>query len=148
KFLVRESNPELDIVRPDFAAMYQMAGEFDEIASRLEKSVADKVRVTLARRKVKSDKPAGPAPGAPADADKPADGGGAPKADSPRLYFDLKTAGIIPELMTQQTKVQRNRGPVDDLWDDGPTLGHDNRGQPIMVPWMLGAVVGLFSLEW
>jgi hypothetical protein len=64
------------------------------------------------------------------------------------LFFDLNRAEIIPDLMTSQTKVQRNRGPIDDLWDDGPTLGTDNRGQPIVLPWVLLLIVGLLSVEW
>jgi hypothetical protein len=142
KFTVRESNPELDLVRPDFAAMHQIAGELDEIAARLDKPTVDKVRSVLIGRRVKSDKPA-----APMEGDKPPEGETA-RSESPRLYFDLKTAGLIPDLMTAQTKVQRNRGPVTDLWDQGPTVGHDNRGQPIVLPWLLAAVVGLFSAEW
>src|SRR5262249_15796313 len=136
-------NPELDMVRPDFAAMYQMAGELDEIAARLDKATLDKARSTLVGRRVKSDKPAGTA----AEGDKPAETE-APRGDSPRLYFDLKSAAVIRDLMTTQTKVQRNRGPVTDLWDRGPSLGNDKRGQPIVLPWLLVAVVSLFSAEW
>jgi hypothetical protein len=125
KFVVRESNPELDVVRPDFAAMYQMAGEFTEIEQRLDKAAAEEIRKLLSGRRVRSDKPAGTsASSEPPDKEKSPE----PRSDSPRLYFDLKTAKAIPDCMIAQTKVQRNRGQVDDLWDHGPAIGRDSDG--------------------
>jgi len=137
KFLVKESNPELDMVRPDFAAMYAMAGDFSEIEQRIDKPTAEKIRSVLVNGRIKPQATPAEQPEATETA-----------KDSPKLYFDLKTAKYIPECMVAQTKVQRNRGQVVDLWDSGPTVGHDNKGLPIVIPWMLMGIVGLFSAEW
>jgi hypothetical protein len=137
KFTVKESNPELDMVRPDPAAIYHLAGVIDEVLPRLEKPTADRLREVLSSRRVKSDKPA-------VEADPDSDR----FADSPRLFFDLKTAEIIPNCMSSETKVQDNRGAINDLWDKGPTLFHDKDGQPVTVAWVLIGIVGLLSLEW
>jgi hypothetical protein len=50
--------------------------------------------------------------------------------------------------MKTDIKEQRNRGPVRDLWDNGITMwvGKDNK--PVILPWLLLAVVGLLSFEW
>ena len=41
----------------------------------------------------------------------------------------------------------RNRGPIQDLWDDGFVVW-DREPQPITMSYVLLAVVGLLSLEW
>ena len=68
-------------------------------------------------------------------------------ADS-RLALKLTNADVIPQYMTTQRKEQRNRGRVDDLWDDGPVLGHTTAGKPREVSAVLLIVVGLLSFEW
>ncbi len=55
---------------------------------------------------------------------------------------------IAPCLTAVPPQVSRNRGPVDDLWDDGPTLGTDAAGKPIEVATLLFVLVGLLSAEW
>ncbi len=144
KFVVRESNPELDMVRPDFASMFQIASPFDEIKDRLDRPVGEKLRSMLSGRRVRTEK-----------AEKPPEEGEQPVAtetaagDGPRLYFDLKSAASIPDCLPPATpQIQRNRGKVDDLWDNGPTVGYDRKGQPIEIPWALMAIVGLLSTEW
>ncbi len=146
KFLVKESNPEMDLVRPDWSAMYQLAGDVEEILPRLDRATADQARLVLSRKAAAN--PSSPSnTAAPTNAPSTADGEKA--GEEPlRLFFSLANADLIPDLMTTQTKVQRHRGPIDDLWDDGPVLGADNRGQPIIVPWVLLALVGLLSTEW
>jgi hypothetical protein len=141
KFLVKESNPELDMIRPDFAAMYHLAGEFTEIEQRLDKPTAEKIRNVLINGRYK------PEPSATAGTQQPENPEPA-TSDAPRLYFDLKNAKYIPECMIALTKVQRNRGQVHDLWDSGPTVGYDKKGEPIVLPWMLMGIVGLLSVEW
>jgi hypothetical protein len=118
--------------------MYNMAGEFSEIEQRLDKPTAERIRGVLVSGRFKPEASAAAQP----------EGADAPASDSPKLYFDLKTAKYIPECMIALTKVQRNRGQVRDLWDAGPTVGYDNKGLPIVLPWMLMGVVGLFSAEW
>lgn len=133
KFAVKESNPELDNTRPDPGALYQMAGELDEILPRLSKSVADDVRARLGTHR-------------PAPAEKAA--AASKPSDSPKLAFTLATADAIPSCMTSQRKVQKNRGPVQDLWDEGPVLGTTADDKPVKVAAALLIGVGLLSVEW
>jgi uncharacterized membrane protein len=151
KFLVKESNPELDFVRPDCGALYQMASDFDDILPRLDKETADRVRQVLLKSPPINEVRTLPSAGQPVTterSDRSPQSPESPTSSSLRLFFDLSSAELIPDLMTTQTKVQRNRGPVDDLWDDGPVVGSDNRGQPIVIPWALMLIVGLLSVEW
>src|SRR5207247_4366241 len=117
KFIVKDSNPELDMVRPDFAAMFQIASEMKDLKTPLDRPTEDKIRTVLLGRRIKvADKPAPAAGGEqPIDVETP--------SESPRLYFDLKSAGLITDcLPTAEPKREGNRGKVDDLWDDGPTV--------------------------
>src|SRR5262249_41044220 len=96
EFLLKKSDPELDNVRPDFAALQAAASSLEEVAKRLsdpavlEKlkgSERDMTRVKLAFKLSETDKLA-----------------------------------VIPEcfLPSEATaKTERNRGPVEDLWDKG-----------------------------
>jgi hypothetical protein len=151
KFLVKESNPELDMVRPDFAALYQMAGEIDEVLPRMDKGKAEELRKLLAGRRIRTEKPAEQkndrADEQPIATEH--------TSDAPRLFFDLKSAETIPDCMLTETRIQRNKGKTDDLWDKGFYLRnirgyviHDRKGLPIEISWMLLAMVGLFSMEW
>jgi hypothetical protein len=151
KFLVKESNPELDMVRPDFAALYQMAGEVDEVLPRMDKAKGEHLRTLLQGRRVRTEKPA------EKKEEKTDEQPIATEhtSDAPRLFFDLKSAENIPDCMITETRVQRNKGKTDDLWDKGFYLRnikgymiHDRKGQPIEISWMLLALVGLFSTEW
>src|SRR5262249_55062802 len=40
--------------------------------------------------------------------------------DTPRLFFDLRNADLIPECMVTAHREQKNRGAIHDLWDKGP----------------------------
>jgi hypothetical protein len=134
KFSVKESNPELDNTRPDPGALYQMAGDLDEILPRLPKNVADDLHARLGGSRSASLIDKSTSPGKP--------------AESPKLTFTLATADVIPQCMTAQRKVQRNRGPVQDIWDEGPAFGTTEDGKPIKVAWALFIGVGLLSAEW
>jgi hypothetical protein len=127
KFTVKESNPELDNARPDHGALAALAGELDEVAPRLSTRAAlDDVRQHLRGSRA-------------ADA----------KGDAPRLVFSLATADAIPPcLPAVPPQVARNRGAVDDLWDDGPELGTTADGKPITVAAALLVAVVLLSVEW
>src|SRR5207244_3204270 len=70
------------------------------------------------------------------------------KPDAPKLFFTLAGADIIPACMTADMKVHRNRGPVDDIWDDGPSVGQTPEGKPMTVAGALMLGVGLLSAEW
>jgi hypothetical protein len=130
RFSVKESNPELDNTRPDPGALAQMAGDLDEVAPRLtEKAALDDLRA-----KLRGPRPASSEAGATGEA--------------PKLFFTLANADAIPGCMTAERKVQRNRGPVDDLWDDGPSLGETADGKPMVISAALLVAVGLLSVEW
>jgi hypothetical protein len=138
KFAVKESNPELDNTRPDVAAMVAMAGDADEVKSRLSEAEFEALRQRL--RAPKAAAAAKPEP-------KPASLSTSP--ETTKLLFTLPSADAIPPCLTAEPpKVSRNRGPVDDLWDDGPTLGYGQDGKPIEVATLLFVVVGLLSVEW
>ncbi len=62
-----------------------------------------------------------------------------------RLFFDLVSAKLLPKCMVTRTNINRNRGPVRDIWDEGFTIVQD---PSIRMAWVLVAVVGLLSLEW
>jgi hypothetical protein len=130
KFTVTLSDPEKDNTMPDFGAMRMLASKATDVLARVnDLEVRSRLkRVLETTNKIPSV--------APAD-DQEA---------MPRLYFDLRTAEIIPECMITDRKTQRNRGPVKDLWDDGVIV---RDGDP---PWKLSytllVVVGLLSMEW
>src|SRR5207244_1807759 len=65
--------------------------------------------------------------------------------EAPRLLFDLATAGLIPKCMVADSKVQRSRGPVKDLWDEGFGFSVDSSTRMAFV---LLAIVTLLSVEW
>ena len=128
-FTVEEADPEIENTRPDFDRLYRLASEAGPVLARMSESERAELKKHLQR----------PALDAKDDL----------KDDKPRLYFDLKTAHLIPSCMIKEEKVQRSRGPVTDRWDDGFVLrpGGPSR-QPIKVSYVLLAVVGLLSLEW
>jgi hypothetical protein len=143
RFTVKESNPELDNTRPDFAQMYQLASETSEIVPRLEKPVEEELRLALegtaARLLHRIDE------GNPeADKDRPERNGKAAK-EQPRLFFDLASARIIPKCMVTDSKVQRSRGAVQDLWDQGFSLWPD---PSVRMATVLLLVTLLLSVEW
>jgi hypothetical protein len=136
KFAVKESNPEMDNTRPDPGALAQMAGDLDEVKDRLSgKPAVDELRQKLrGPRTSAADKAENRDPAA---------------ADAPKLLFTLATAEAIPQCLPAiPPKVSRSRGPVDDLWDDGPEFGRTEDGKPIMVATLLMVIVGLLSVEW
>jgi hypothetical protein len=114
-----------------------MAGDLDEVKGRLSNPAADELRAKLR----------GPRASA-ADKLEPRDPAKAP-GDAPKLLFTLGTADAIPPcLPAVPPQVSRNRGPVDDLWDDGPELGRTAEDKPVTVATLLLVVVGLLSAEW
>jgi hypothetical protein len=156
KFMVKETNPELDNTRPDFGQLYQLASEVTDYLPRMEKDVQDEIKQavegTAARLLQRVEAPEGPArretnvsKTAPAAAkDKPAE-----TKDVPRFFFDLTTAHLIPKCMVTESKIQRSRGKVEDMWDQGFTLvskgdeKHDVRMATVLI-----IVASLLSVEW
>jgi hypothetical protein len=124
RFAVRSTDPELDDARPDPAALAQLAGDIKEVDDRLTDA---KDRATV-RGKIRA--------------------GSTGESSGTRLVFAPSGADAIPLCLTAQTKEQRNRGAVDDIWDNGPILGHTPSGRPIEISAVLLAIAGLLSAEW
>jgi hypothetical protein len=129
RFSVKEANPEMDNTCPDFLTMYELASEADDVLGRMGDAERQELKRSLQRPKMESDSPADN------------------KDDKLRLYFDLKNARLIPSCMRPDVQTLRNRGPIQDLWDDGFVVW-DREPQPITMSYVLLAVVGLLSLEW
>jgi hypothetical protein len=129
--VVEQPDPEKENTRPDFASLYKLASPAEMVLPRL----SDADRDTLKQRLQSPVANAGSEPSKGAE-------------EPPRLFFDLRSASLIPLCMKTDIKEQRNRGPVRDLWDNGITMwvGKDNK--PVILPWLLLAVVGLLSFEW
>lgn len=136
KFTVKESNPELDNTKPDFARLQQVAGAASEIIlGRVNEETRDKLGKELERTNSPWLK----------DNDR-----------TLRLFFDLKpvprgtgerpwpSAELIPECLETEVRVQKNRTSVTDLWDAGFRVG--KTGQKIS--FALFAIVALLSIEW
>jgi hypothetical protein len=148
-FTVKESNPELDDTRPNFALLWDLAGKVSELQCTDAQKDELKRKLETAIQRPDPDKKV-PAESAARDQDR-------------RLFFDLKTAPLIPDYLIERHDVQRNRGPIKDLWDEGPsvatgynwvrkTLGLGlpelNKEADTRVGLALFAIVGLFSIEW
>jgi len=123
KFIVKESDPELDNTRPDYDLMYDLASEADGVLNR----VNDQTRKDLLARLLK------PVKAEKAEGDAPAEPKENVNRDKPHLLFELKNADIIPSCMTAQLQEEKNRGKVHDTWDNH---------------WLLAAAVGLLAIEW
>ncbi len=138
--IVEASDPEAENTRPDWTGLYELASPISTIESRLSEEQARQVREAVRR-------PGGPAKG---DVAKGNGAVGTNSANEPRLLFDIPSARLIPSLLPGETSSVRNRGPVDDVWDDGPSLGSpsgDNPGERVL-PWAMLAIVLLLSTEW
>ncbi|HZT83401.1 MAG TPA: VWA domain-containing protein [Gemmataceae bacterium] len=143
KFRVEEARPELDNTRPDYEALYELASEADDVLGRVPEATRKELKARLSRPKVTAepgDKPADK----PAEKDKAA--AAKPSEDKPRLYFDLKSATIIPDCMVTEERQQRSRGPVEDWWDSDWPLNRP-KGERWFSMVMVIAV-GLLSVEW
>ncbi|MFN4260336.1 MAG: hypothetical protein ACK4RK_13650 [Gemmataceae bacterium] len=121
-FQVKRSQLELDNTRPDFATLYQIASSVDALRitdPKTRERIAANVR-TLGQEAAAAD------------------------TSSP-LLFDLESATVIPEGLTADMHVRHHRGPIHDLWDDGPTIpAHLARETVLFGTGLLGLIaVGL-----
>jgi hypothetical protein len=128
KFVVKESNPELDNTMPDFGQLRQLASDATKILARVSEDVKSRLRPELERTNGVRTK-------------EPED-----EKSAARLYFDMKAAALIPDCMVTERKVQKNRGPIKDLWDSGVEFGAYD--PPLKVSISLLLIVGLLSVEW
>jgi hypothetical protein len=129
KFLVKETNVELDNTMPDFGFLAQLASDATLVLNRVSEDSRAKIKAALelTNKKAGSEEPSEEKPNL-------------------RLYFDLKAAGIIPECMVMDRKTVRNRGPVKDIWDEGMDVGSSD--PPWRISTALLIIVGLLSTEW
>jgi hypothetical protein len=125
KFEIRQSNPELDVTRPDVKALYQMASPLADM------QVSDATLASNLRQRTMTG------------------------ADGNRLAFkfgDEESLKLIPQCFKTDTKVARNRGAVEDIWDKGITLPSFLTSwltdKPQKVAYGLLLVIGLLSVEW
>jgi hypothetical protein len=128
KFSVKESNPEQDNTRPDFASLYALASDADQVFARIDPHLKARVEQEL-------DRTNGPLRTGAAGSQRPL-----------RLYFDLKGADVIPLCMVTERKTQKSRGPIQDIWDDGPIVRSGD--PPLKMSWALVIIVSLLSTEW
>jgi hypothetical protein len=125
KFLIRQSNPELDVTRPDLKALYQIASPLSEM------QVSDAALAADLKKRTATGN------------------------EGNRLAFrfgDEDSLRLIPDCFKTDRKTFRNRGAVEDYWDKGVTLPHFLTGWFSEKPQRLGIglllCVGLLSIEW
>jgi hypothetical protein len=135
KFVVKESNPELDNSRPDFEQLWELASEADDHLVRIKDDlVRRKIKDTLTRPR-------------PVSADEKAEKKAEAKAeDRPRFLFDLRTAELIPDCVSYDYREQRSRGAAEDWWDGG--YPWDKPKEERWFSWILAVIVALLSFEW
>jgi hypothetical protein len=135
KFVVKESNPELDNARPDFEQLWELASEADDYLMRIkDEQIRRKVKETLTRpRPVSAEERAEKKPEAKVD-------------DRPRFFFDLTNAELIPDCVSYDYREQRSRGAAEDWWDGG--YPWDSPKDERWFSWILAIIVGLLSMEW
>jgi hypothetical protein len=110
-FILRSSNPELDNTKPDFAALASAAGNLKDVTDRIA-DLDTRVRVSAAL-------------------------GGGRDADAAKTKLSFKLGekaklAVIPDCVTAKAQVQRNRGPVDDKWDDEIDPAAGNLTKPLV----------------
>lgn len=141
EFMIKQSDPELDNPRPDFAALYNMVSTVEEVKGRVSNEEVLEGLQAL-----------------------PSEGGVA------RLSFRLNQPdqlSLIPECLESKSQTLRSRGPVDDLWDKPLKIETELFGKPInlslvefesslftgssrtySISFLLLLIVLLLSMEW
>jgi hypothetical protein len=127
KFTIRQSNPELDVTKPNLKELYQMASPLAEMQVS-DPGLATRLQQAVSANSLGTEK---------------------------RLAFrfgDEESLKLIPECFKPDVKTARNRGAVEDYWDKGVTLPSFLTSWYSDKPQRLGALllvcVGLLSIEW
>ena len=124
----------MDNTRPDFQTMYQLASEADDGARpHGRRRYRQELRRRLQRPKLEAVDPLAEN-----------------KDDKLRLYFRSEERPFDPELHASgRAEMLRNRGPIEDLWDDGFVIWcmriAAHQGSRTRCCWPLSAWL---SLEW
>jgi hypothetical protein len=111
KFVVKESNPELDNTRPDFDALYWLASEATDVINRVDEQTQKQLKAALSANRPRLQQ-----------TEQPGRSESDTGRDVPRLYFTLQNAELIPSCMVTARKDVRSRGAVEDVWDKGRTV--------------------------
>ncbi len=137
KFVIKESRPEIDNALPDVASMYEMASELNAVLPRVtDKAVAERLSRTAMSGK-----------------------------EGKKLCFrfeerdnveeegkTVRKIDILPDVMLQEIKTQRNRAGLEDLWDKGPKAPQAVASwfgdKEQKVGWFLIIAAFLLSAEW
>jgi hypothetical protein len=131
KFIVKETDIEMDNARPDFQLIHDLASDADEVLNQLNnEEVKKNLRARLGSMK------AGDAP---------------PTKDTEklRLIFDLQSAEMIPSCLLPRFNTQKINGGIDYLWDQGFVVpGTADMTPPVKVPYVMLPIVLMLSLEW
>jgi hypothetical protein len=127
KITIRASDPEVTELTPDLKALQAMASDL----STVEVNISDVEKLKKLRQELGRT------------------------GDVPRLAFTLEdpaTAAMIPDCLKERTVKQRNRGPIEDLWDKGVTLPKWMTSwyndKPATVGLLLFLCVAFLSAEW
>src|SRR5262245_17802646 len=127
KFAIRQSNPELDLTKPDLKSLYQMASPLSEMPTG-NPALTARLQTAVSGNSLGTEK---------------------------RLAFrfgDEESLKVIPDCFETVPKTARNRGAVEDYWDKGVTLPSFLTSWYSDKPQRLGAMllvcVGLLSVEW
>lgn len=161
KFEVYPLDPEKEDVKPDFAGLRRLASPAKEVLQyRLNdenqpelKEVRAKLESELERTNRPLIKSGASEDSAPTSAASNSSTSGSPAGSSDgdlRLFFDLKSVGLIPKLMTVKPQEQTTRGPITDMWDWAfwHTSFFGLFDPPEKVSLALVVIIGLFSIEW
>ncbi|MEZ6142036.1 MAG: hypothetical protein R3B84_15835 [Zavarzinella sp.] len=127
KFVIKESNPEVDNTMPNFKDLYLLASDVSEVKNNVQDQAVWNTISSSA-------------------------GNG---AEGQRLTFrftDEEAVKKIPDCISSNVQTLRNKGAIEDYWDRGVTLPSFMTSwmtdKPMRVGLMLLIVVGLLSLEW
>jgi hypothetical protein len=101
KFTLKASNPEMDNLKPDFVAMTTAATGLKDVLDRIaDPAVRQTVSATLGGNNRAADEA---------------------KAKLAIRLNETEKLKVIPECIRNETRKQRDRGLVDDIWDDETT---------------------------
>ncbi len=133
EFTLVASNPELNNLKPDFVAMNNAATGLKDVLDRIADSAT---RQTVSASLGGNNRPADEA-----------------KAKLAIRLNETEKLKVIPDCIRNETRKQRDRGTVDDIWDDettpaGTPLSNFARmelvsGLPYIRLWVLALVVQL-----
>jgi hypothetical protein len=137
RFTVTEADPEMENLTTDFGQLYQMASKISMVEKRMSKTSWEELNKRLGQ----------PTGAQVKEAKEAKDGKEAKEVkEEQHLFFSLTNGQLIPETMTSETKTDRIKGKLLDLWDQGwvPEIF----GSKVGLSHVLALIVGLLCVEW